>query len=342
MDQLAPCVCSARAIALAVGFLISCAGDGQPEVPPRMAVNIVEVSAIGANRYRLTAEIANFDPELTFEGRVTLSAGAGALAPIPVEAINSSRVEVETPALDVLTTYSATIALFGSIGGMDTRLFDDHSWMTGPPEISMVTSVVGDAGLLKVTGTDLCTLPSLWLAVTPEPGAPATRVDLTMIEGDDTYRIGRVPVLLSLPPEVPRTFTGAVPPLAVHLSGSRSNGAEADAVVGTVQLKYRATPPVPAMGLAGSDFTLKLLHPARAPDLLGLTVYFDDVALAPLAVSELADLTVGGWIYLTSAKFRVPANATPGPHQINVVSSYGEEFLNNNPAFEVIVTTAAR
>lgn len=342
MDQLAPCVCSARAIALASVFLISCAGDGHPEVPPRMSVNIVEVSAIGAKRYRLAAEIVNFDPELTFEGHVSLSGGTEPLAPIPVGAINSPRVEVETPALDVLTTYRATISLSRDGGGLDTRLFDDHSWMTGPPEISMVTSVVGDAGLLKVTGSDLRTLTSLWLAVTPELGAPATRVDLTMLEGDDTYRSGRVPVLLSLPPELPRTFTGAVPPLAVHLSGSRSNGEIADVVVGTVQLKYRATPPVPAMGLAGSDFTLKLLHPARAPDLLGLTVYFDDVALAPLAVSELGDLTVGGWIYLTSAKFRVPANATPGPHPIKVVTSYGEEFLNNNPAFEVIVTAAAR
>jgi hypothetical protein len=77
-------------------------------------------------------------------------------------------------------------------------------------------------------------------------------------------------------------------------------------------------------------------HPARAPDLAGVTVLFDDTTLVPLSVQELGDITAGGVIYLTRSQFRIPADAAVGPHRITAITSYGEPMISNGPDFMVV------
>jgi hypothetical protein len=97
-----------------------------------------------------------------------------------------------------------------------------------------------------------------------------------------------------------------------------------EAAVGTTQLACRISRPTPTSGAAGSTFEVALFHPARAPDLAGVTVFFDDTPLVPISVRELGDFTVGGFIYLTRSQFRIPESASLGLHRITAMTSHGE------------------
>src|SRR5262249_46662254 len=76
------------------------------------------------------------------------------------------------------------------------------------------------------------------------------------------------------------------------------------------------------------------------PRSRGVTVSFDDTALTPDSVTELGDITAGGFIYLTRSKFKVPANATPGVRHVTATASFGDVMLSNGP--DLTVTAPAK
>jgi hypothetical protein len=308
-------------------WLSACATEAE-RTPEPMTVELLEPTPLDESRYRVVAEIRNFDPTAGLRGEIAIFGETSQV--VMLDAVTSGRIEVTTEPLPAFIAVAATIRLTST--RPPSILQDNRSWETGPPDITAVTALVGDAGTISVTGHGLGRPVAMELGIRATPTADETWLSLVNFTCDDAGCRAVVPVLLST--DQARTFPGKVPPSTVRLV--YVGEVRRDAVVGTTQLAYRITPPRPSGGTAGSTFEVSLFHPARAPDLAGVTVLFDDVALTPLAVTELGDITAGGFIYLTRAQFRVPAGAAPGVHRITARTSFDEALLSNGPDFLVV------
>ncbi len=309
-------------------LLVACATE--PEPPPELEATIVAVEPIGGSRYRITAELTNLELATNVRATWIVPGPNGVSTTYLVPAVTSSRFDIETIELPAFTSQHAAIDVSYVLDYRDGRSIDERSWTTAPPEIATVTDTVGDASTLTVTGTGLGSSRGLLLGIRSSATAAETVIELPTWGGG-----ARVPILLSPPLDVPRYFDGAVPPATVYLKIEGADGFIRHPV-GTTQLRYRVGAPVPAAGPPGTNFELALFHPARAPDLAGLTVTFDGVPITPQTVNEHEELTAVGAIYLTRAWFRVPAGTAPGPYQLRVVTAFGEELLANGSTFEVV------
>lgn len=296
-----------------------------------MSIELMAPVQLPHSRYRLVAQIANFDPAAGLHGEL-LFYNVEQTHRFPIDAITSAQIEIETETLAAMRDQTMEIRLTGE--GI-SPLTDMLLWTTGLPDIESTTASVGDAGKITVTGYGLSSAQDMVLG--PRATADADETMMRMLNFtklDDTRYEAVVPVVLS--PVDPPFFTGRVPPSRVFLRYANNAGIT-DVPVGTTQLGYRISTPDPTSGGAGSTFDVVLFHPAHAPDLAGVTVSFDDIPLAPQSVTELSDLTVSGYIYLTRSRFQVPANASLGVHRVTAKTAFGDEFLSNGPDFTVIV-----
>jgi hypothetical protein len=312
-------------------FAIGCGADSEPALAPEMSIKLMTPIQQPQSRYRLVAQITNFDPAAGLHGQLEVHNVEGQQV-FPIDAVADARIEIDTDTLPAMHDQAMSILLRGAAGTQSLQ--DRMDWKSGPPDIVTTTPTVGDAGTITLTGYGLGSpiLMVLGLRATPEASEKLVEI-FSFAKVDATTCKGVVPVVLST--DEPSIFTGRVPPARVFLRYFTDSGLT-DVPVGTTQLAYRISRPVPVSGAAGSTFDVTLFHPARAPDLAGLTVSFDDMALAPQSVTELGDITAGGFIYLTRSTFVVPASASPGLHHVTARTEFGDEFLSNGPDFTVV------
>ncbi len=294
---------------------------------------------IGQLRYRIVVDIDNFFTATRMDAEVNVPTAFDItddpLIPPPKRLydLKGPRIELDTEPLHAFTSYHTLVLLHWSEGTMDPidhQALDGHSWVSGPPELTAGPAAkVGDTGAVTVAGNGLGMVKGMQVAFRPAPTSTSdVRIDLRGLVCSHTQCVAQVPILLSPAPGTPRTFTGAAPPATVHLvQPSETDGAEDhDVAVGTTQLEYEMSSPSPRSGTSGSEFVLALFHPARAPDLDGLTVLLDDEPLSPTNVLERVQHTAVGDRYFTVASFRVPEAAEPGVHHTRGVTALGEEL----------------
>jgi hypothetical protein len=306
-----------------------------PDAPPGstdLRIRRVEIVPIGQLRFRIVVDLENFAP-----GMVNASVDVPRIfklgdplqpPPVWISDIRSPQFSVETESLDAFTAYRTSVQVSCvDIAGKSQSAYALQAWLSGPPEITEGPApTVGDAGPVTVTGHGLGEIKGMQLVFAAASPIHMVTSDLGSVVCNHTKCVGQVPILLSPLPGEPRTFTGAVPPATVHMIRPRADDSPAahDFVVGPTQLVYLMSAPTPASGVAGATFEIPLYHPARAPDLAGLTVRFDDRALAPISVTELSAEAAGSMYYYTRARFRVPGTAEPGVHRISAVTEFGE------------------
>lgn len=307
-----------------------------PAPPPgstELRIRRVEVTPIGQLRFSLAIELENFAAARMVNASIDVprifKLGDPVFPPpVTVSDIRSSRFAVETESLAAFTSYHTSVSVgYVDLAGASHSAYALQSWLSGPPEITEAPApTVGDAGPVTVTGYGLGEIKGMQLVFAAASPIHMVTSDLGGVVCNRTQCVGQVPILLSPLPGEPRTFTGAVPPATVHLIRPRADDSpnSHDFVVGPTQLVYLMSAPTPASGPAGATFEVPLYHPARAPDLAGLTVRFDDLALVPVSVTELSSEAAGSRYYYTRARFRVPATAEPGVHRISAATEFGE------------------
>jgi hypothetical protein len=325
-----------RGFFLSITVVAAC-GSETPEPPPDLTVEIGAPIPLGDGRARLPVRFDNVPAGAILEGVVYVTGAHGQFTETRFSDQTGPELAIDTGVLDSVTAWTANVQAQDDAGHFAQ---DSVTWTTGGPAISSLTPTVGDAAIMTVTGTGIgVNTLRISLGVRATPDGPEERIALLESSCSAGTCTGRVPVLLATAPQVPDRFPGAVPPATVYLDGSGPGADESfHAAVGTTQLVYRASPPEPEMGPAGSEFLLTIFHPARAPDLAGVVIELGDVRLVPEEVTEFQDLSVGGWIYLTQSRLRVPADATPGPHRLRVSTEHGEEMISSGSTFEVVAT----
>jgi hypothetical protein len=324
------CVVCAAVIPL---LMIGCAAnsDADKPEPPAMSIGLLEPTQLPHSRYRLTAMISNFDPAAGLQGKLEYHSALGQTI-VPISAVTDARIAIETDSLPAAQLFSATILLDGAPG--TRQLLASRQFTTGGPDAAAPTAPIGDAATFTVTAYGLGAPIGLYLGVHPTAGAAEQLIQIfggSKVD-DMTYK-AVMPVVLST--DQAPVFPGAVQPARLVMRYFNGNAAVDYPVTGEIQLAYRSGKPNPASGTAGSTFELTLFHPAKAPDLSGVTVLFDDTPLAPTSVTELGDITAGGFIYLTRSKFTVPANATLGVHKVTAKTAFDDPFISNGPDFTV-------
>ena len=90
-----------------------------------------------------------------------------------------------------------------------------------------------------------------------------------------------------------------------------------------------------AVGKVGDEFDLILYYSNTNPGISNLKIIFGDTPRPSILNAEVFDISVSGAIYGTRVKISVPFGFSPGKYKIRVLSAYDEEFLSNNPIFEV-------
>jgi hypothetical protein len=318
-------------------LVTACGTESEPKPAPEMEIQLLDPVPIGQSRYRVAAQITNFDPTANLHGEliVTTLGDVYVSKTFPLDAVTGPDIAFETETLDALTLHQSTITLMYD-NPQNRRLRDQREWHTGPPEITAgLPATLTDVAKVTITGFGLRSMNTLRLGFRPTPGADEILRDMDGFFCEPTQCTGQVPILLSPPPERSHLFSGAVPPATVHLGHRTFEGMVTDAVIGTTQLVYIMSIPRPSSGPAGSEFEVQLFHPARAPDLAGVTVSFDDMALTPVSVTENFGVTSFDVIYLTVVRFRVPATATPGTYRLRAVTQFGEEMKTGDQGFTV-------
>jgi hypothetical protein len=306
-----------------------------PPLPPgstELHIRRVEVMPIGQLRFRIVVDLENFAAGMVSAAvdvpRIFKLGDPLQPPPVRIADIRSSQFSVETESLHAFTSYGTSVSVnYVDLAGHSHSAYASQRWLSGPPEITEGPApTVGDAGPVTVTGHGLGKIEGMQLVFAAASPIHMVTSDLGGVVCCQTKCVGQVPILLSPLPGEPRTFTGAVPPATVHLIRPRADDSPAahDFVIGPTQLVYLMSAPTPASGVAGASFEIPLYHPARAPDLAGLTVRFDDLALAPISVTELSAEAAGSRYYYTRARFRVPGTAEPGVHRISAVTEFGE------------------
>jgi len=326
--------------AFALLFVLGCLHEDLPG--PVMTVELSEPVPVGDNRYVVVGQIGNFDPDKEVRVEITVGSEDGTRPDVTatIGPLLRSQFEFATDQLDPSTRYHVKIRVVPDRGGYDPRA--ELRWWTlssdaypphDGPTVTGISAAVADATQLRVYGQGLGIYDQMWIGYRPGRFTTMHRTYLYDFKCDVTGCNGVLPVLTSPPLDQPQPFDGALPAAVVYLQ----RAADPSSVeVGITQLAYRVSPPRPSAGPAGSVLEVDLFHPARAPDLTGLIVRFDGIALAPLAVRELVQATAGGESYSTRAQFRVPDDAAPGVHHVGAITTYSQTFLSINDAFVVV------
>lgn len=321
-----------------VALVLTCMACGAeeeeaiPAPPPFVRVKLQSITPIDATRFHVVIGLIGLPEGMTYSGGVYINS-------MRYEASGSaSQIELDTTApLELAATYPLQFVL--TYSGKVSQLIETTSLQTPPPALSGPTPLVAyDAALLTFTGAGVRSDMSIEFGVRATPTSDEVVERGGAFVATSTGATVRVPVLLATDPMLAPRFAGPVPPVKVYLKGGYgpTSNEKFRVPLGEIQLGYSFSRPTPISARAGSEITLTLFYPLRAPGAdVTLEAKMGDAVMTFISTTEFADLVAGGGlIFGQRVKYRVPQLA-PGTYTVRITDSAGVGFTTTQ-TFEVL------